>query len=140
MSILNSSLNNFERIIESEQHGESSVNYYPSSRQKASLSKPDQGSIYNSCIRGAMLYASKCWALKKSDMDCLNRNECSMVRWMLGLKIYDRTSTTTPIQMLSIPDLGLAITCRRLRWFGHIKHGNAWTVRVYALDIEDQTP
>ena len=91
-------------------------------------------------IRGAMLYASECCAMKKSDMDHLNRNERSMVRWMLGLKNDDRTSTTTLIQRLSIPDLGLAITCRSLRWFSHIKHGNAWTARVSTLDIEGQTP
>ena len=105
-----------------------------------SLSLRTRGSIYNLCIRGAMLYASECWALKKSDMDHLNRNKHSMVRWMLGVKSDDRTSTTTLIQRLSIPHLGLAITCRRLRWFGHIKCGNAWTARVSTLDIEGQTP
>ena len=76
------------------------------------------GSIYNSCVRGAMLNASECWTRKKADLHSHQRNGRAMMRWLCGVKnsdnIYDHISTAELTKKLDVSDLGAAISSRRL--------------------------
>ena len=45
--------------------------------------------LFNSCIRGALLHESVCWALRREDIQCLLRNEWAMLHWMLRVKAED---------------------------------------------------
>ena len=57
-----------------------------------SLNTHDQ--IYNSCVRGMMLYRSECWALRQEDKKCLERSERAILLWMCNIK-KERVSTNS---------------------------------------------
>ena len=42
--------------------------------------------MYNSCVRGTMLYSSECWPLRQEDKKCLERSERAMLLWMCNIK------------------------------------------------------
>ena len=48
--------------------------------------------LFNSCVRGALLHASECWALMRKDIQRLLRNERAMLRWMCKVKAGDDVS------------------------------------------------
>ena len=51
------------------------------------ISLARRGMLFNSCIRGALLHASVCWALRREDIQCLLRNEQAMLCWMLMVRM-----------------------------------------------------
>ena len=42
--------------------------------------------LFNSCVKGALLHASECWALRTEDIQRLLRNERVILRWMCKVK------------------------------------------------------
>ena len=56
-----------------------------------------------------MLYVSECWALRKTDMARLEKNERAMVRWLCGLKPKDSTSMGAIRTKFKIVDLETTI-------------------------------
>ena len=48
--------------------------------------------LFNSCVRGALLHASECWALMRKDIQRFLRNERAMLRWMYKVKAEDDVS------------------------------------------------
>ena len=77
--------------------------------------------LFNSCIRGALLHASECWALRREDIQRLLRNERAMLRWMCKVKAEDDVSLHDMYSCLSLQPLesGLRIDC--LRCYGHVE-------------------
>ncbi|KAL6558811.1 hypothetical protein OROMI_019161 [Orobanche minor] len=49
-----------------------------------------KGKFYRSAIRSAMLYGSKCWAMKKSLESKLEVAEMRMLRWSCGRTLLDK--------------------------------------------------
>ena len=45
--------------------------------------------LFDNCIRGALIHASECWALRREDILRLLRNEQAMLRWMCKVKAED---------------------------------------------------
>ena len=41
-----------------------------------------RGHLYNSCVRGMMLYSSECWAARQEDKKSLERGEKAKLLWM----------------------------------------------------------
>ena len=100
-----------------------------------SLSLHTRGRVYCSCIRGAMLYACECWPLKQTDLDRLLRNEKAMLRWMCAVKPTDVINTQDLSLRLGVDDLDVALSRKRLRWFGHVQRSTSWIGRVCSLDV-----
>ena len=63
------------------------------------------GMLFNSCVRGALLHASVCWALWREDIQHLLRNEWAMLRWMLRVKAEDDVSLHDMYSRLSLQPL-----------------------------------
>ena len=51
-------------------------------------------------MRSAMLYGSRAWCLRESEMVILRRTERAMVRAICGLKLINRKKTKELIEML----------------------------------------
>ena len=49
-----------------------------------------KGKIYKACVQSALTYPES-WAMKKANLQSLERTELMMVRWMCGASLKDRT-------------------------------------------------
>ncbi|XP_068686740.1 uncharacterized protein [Montipora foliosa] len=90
-----------------------------------SLSFCTRGTIYGCCVKGAMLYASECWAPRNADLARLERNERAMLKWMCGINPDNNTSLRALCSKLGIVSLEAALHQSRLRWFGHVERANS---------------
>ena len=101
-----------------------------------SLSSHTRGRVYSSCVRGVMLYACECWALKRMDLDRLHRNKRAVIRWMCAIKSTDNISTQELRLRLCIDDLDVALRRMHLRWFDHVLRSESWTGKVCSLHVD----
>ena len=53
------------------------------------LSYQIRGSVYSTCVRSVMLYASKTWSLSKPNLQRLQRNDRAMIRQICNIKPQD---------------------------------------------------
>ena len=87
------------------------------------LSFKTRGRVYNTCVRSAMLHASKTWPVTKPCLQRLQRNDRAMIRQICNVKPQD-TAPIRSIELLArlgIEDLDLILKERRLRWYGHVE-------------------
>ena len=48
------------------------------------------GNIYKACVQSVWTYGTETWAMKKANLQSLERTERTMVRWMCGVSLKDR--------------------------------------------------
>ena len=68
----------------------------------STVSLARRGMLFNSCVRGASLQASECWALRREHIQRLLRNEYAMLRWMCKVKPEDDVSLHDLYSRLSL--------------------------------------
>ena len=73
--------------------------------------------VYNSCI-DSVTYDSECWALTTADVQRLQRNERTMIRWICIVKISDKISSDGLLNKLCLKNLDITLQTNRLRWVG----------------------
>ena len=100
-----------------------------------SLSLHTRGRVFVTYVRSALLHASECWALKKEDLLHLERNERSMLRWMLNFRVEEKISLEKMYNMVGVPSLSSSLRLRRLRWFGHTMRSSGWINRISNLKV-----
>ena len=105
-----------------------------------SLSLHTRGKVYNTCVRGALLYASECWPLMQNDLARLLRNERAMLRWICAIKPTNNISTQDLRLRLNIEDLGAVLRWKRLRWFGHVQRSEEWIGRIGGVRVDGRRP
>ena len=90
------------------------------------LSFKTHGRVYSSCVRSAMLHASKTWPVTKPCLQGLQQNDRAMIRQICNVKPQDTATilSTELLARLSIEDLDLILKERRLRWYGHVERSN----------------
>ena len=92
------------------------------------------GLVYSSCVRSAMLHASKTWPLTKPNLQHLQRNDRAMIRQICNVRPQDIVTTRSNelLVRLGIEDLDLILKERRLRWYGHVEcsNGAAFDIQV----------
>ena len=49
-----------------------------------------KGKIYKACVQSVLTYGIETWAMKKANLQCLERTERMMVRWMCGVLLKDK--------------------------------------------------
>ena len=59
------------------------------------ISLNTRGQMYNSCIRGTVLYSPKCWSLRQENKKRLERSERKMLLWMCYIKKMQRVITNS---------------------------------------------
>ena len=65
-----------------------------------------------------MLYSAESWALRKEELDMLERTQSRMVRWMAGVRKTGQLSGEVLRKAFGLEPISDAIRRARLRWFG----------------------
>jgi len=84
-----------------------------------------KGKIYRMVVRPAMLYGSKCWPTKKTQIQRLMVAEMRMIRWMCGYTRMDIISNGVIRDLVKVAPIEDKLGEVRLRWFGHVKRRSA---------------
>ena len=74
----------------------------------------------NSCVRGTMLFSSKCWALRQEDKNRLECSKRTMILWMCNIK-KEHVSTSKNITLSSAPEYIQKKNSARYRWNVSVK-------------------
>ena len=87
-----------------------------------------KGKIYKACVQSALTYGTETWAMKKANLQSLERTERMMVRWMCGVSLKDRKRSVDLYSLLGVQSVDEVVRRGRLRWFGHVerKSGDDW--------------
>ena len=94
-------------------------------------SYPIKGKIYKACVQSALTYGTETWAMKKANLQSLERTERMMVRWMCGVSLKDRKRSVDLYSLLGVQSVDELVRRGRLRWFGHVERKGmigCWTV------------
>ena len=82
-----------------------------------------KGKIYTckACVQSALTYGTETWAMKKANLQSLERTERMMVRWMCGVSLKDRKHSVNLYSLLGVQGINEVVRRGRLRWFGHVE-------------------
>jgi hypothetical protein len=96
-----------------------------------------KGKVYKACVQTVLVYGSETWPMKTEDLKRLERAERMMVRWMCGVSLRDRRSSTELNERLGIEGVPEIVRRGRLRWFGHLerKNGEDWVSRCREFEV-----
>ena len=99
------------------------------------ISLKTRGKLFSACVRSAMLHGSETWAPSVSNLQRLQRNDRSMIRWICGTKPYDRTPSAELLLKLGIADITTVLRTHRLRWYGHVKRASTCINSITELPL-----
>ena len=102
------------------------------------LSFKTRGHVYSSCVRSAMLHASKTWPLTKPNLQRLQRNDRAMIRQICNVRPQDIVTTRSNelLVWLGIEDLDLILKERRLRWYGHVECSSGAIKTAFDIQVD----
>ena len=80
-----------------------------------------KGKVYCTVVRPVVLYGSKCWPIKNTQVQMLMLDEMRMIRLMCGYTRVDRISNRAIRDLVKVAPIKDKIRETRLRWFGHVK-------------------
>ena len=101
-----------------------------------SISLKRRGHLFSSCVRRVLLHAAECWPTTKNDMDRLRRTDRSMIRWMLKVRLKDRTPAASLLAKLDLLPIETLVQQSRLRWYGHVQRSSDWINNVTKFEVE----
>jgi len=81
--------------------------------------------VYRMVVRPAMLYGSKCWSIRKTQVQRLIVVEMRMIRWMYSYMRMDRISNGVMRDLVKVVPIEDKVREIRLRWFDHVKRRSA---------------
>ena len=89
-----------------------------------------------------MLYGSETWPLKEDDLKRLERNDNRMTRWMCGVTLQQKISSSEIRNRLQLCSIRECVKRRRLEWFGHLERMEigTWASRCRNIEIEGSVP
>jgi len=80
-----------------------------------------KGKVYTTMIRPVMMYGAETWALKRKDLEHLERTEMKMLRWILGVSLKDRKRNEDIRRSAGVVSIMDKIRKARLWWYGHVQ-------------------
>jgi len=97
-----------------------------------------RGKLYRSCVCSFMLHGGDLWPVNKGNELTLQRAEMRMIRWVCGIKVTDRFSSSELRKRLGVDDIIAVIQHPRLRWYGHVlrKDENDWVRKCMDFKVE----
>ena len=98
------------------------------------ISHHRQKKVYNSCVRRAVLHASKTWAPALSDLHRLQCNNRDMICWMCGVTTKDQVSSQDLLERMQLNDLAKVLHTCRLTWHGHVQCSDGWLKKAEKLN------
>ena len=69
-------------------------------------------------------------------MDRLCRTDRSMIRWMLKVRLKDRTPAALLLAKLDLQSIETLVQQSRLRWYGHIQRSSDWINKVTKFEVD----
>ena len=94
-----------------------------------------KGTVYQSCVRSAMLYGSETWCLRENEMAILRRTERAMVRALCGAKLMDKKRTEHLMDMLGLKET-VVQTANGVGWYGHVLRKDDGNALIKVLEFE----
>ena len=107
-----------------------------------SIAPKIRGSVFNSCVSSVLFYASETWPVTQADVSRLERNINSMVRWMCGVSLTDKISSSELRNRLGLYGIPETLRWNRLRYFGHLlRQGEGvWPSKVLSVEVDAPQP
>ena len=98
--------------------------------------------VYCACVRPALLYAVKTWALTERLGAMLGSCDHRMLRYMSRVRLQDMISNEEVKRRCGVENLEHRLRKMRLRWFGHVKcrDENSILRRAMELQVEGRRP
>ena len=79
-----------------------------------------KGSIYQNCVRSAMLNGSESWCLRENEMLIFRKTKKAMIRVMCCVKLVDERNSRQLMDLLgSVETLNSLPVVNSVRWSGH---------------------
>ena len=93
-----------------------------------------KGKIYKTCVQSVLTYETETWAMKKANLQSLERTERMMVRWMCGVSLKDRKRSVDLYILLGVQSV---VRHGRLRWFGHLERRSVddWVLAYRKVEV-----
>ena len=82
-----------------------------------------------------MLHGGETWGPNAADLQCLRRNDRSMIRWICGVNERDEISSDDLLHKLGICDIVTVLRKRRLNWYGHVQRATSSIKTVSAVRV-----
>ena len=101
-----------------------------------------RGSVYEACIRSAMLHGCETWPMTESVKRILLRTDRRMLRYMAGVSWRDAVRSAEVAARCGVRELDDVLRARRLRWFGHVeRRGDGEALgRIRNLEVPGRRP
>ncbi|KAL5195414.1 Craniofacial development protein 2 [Glycine soja] len=80
-----------------------------------------KGKFYRTAVRPAILYGTKCWAVKSQHENKVGVAEMRMLRWMCGKTRQDKIRNEAIRERVGVAPIVEKMVENRLRWFGHVE-------------------
>ena len=80
-----------------------------------------KGKINKACVQNVLTYETETWAMKKANLQSLERTERMMVRWLCGVSLKDRKRNVDLYSLLGVQSVAEVVRHGRLSWFGHVR-------------------
>ncbi|XP_037869228.1 uncharacterized protein LOC119628996 [Bombyx mori] len=97
-----------------------------------------KGKAYNTAVRPALLYGSKCWTVKKAHKQMAHVNEMKMLHWAGGVTKMNRVRNEYIRGSFKVTSITDKMTENRLRCYGHIMRRDEDDVVKVALGLPEQ--
>ena len=76
--------------------------------------------VYSTVVRPVLVYGSETWALRRKEEEKLERTEMRMLRWIMGISLFERLENDEIRRRAGIVKITEVIREARLRWYGHV--------------------
>ena len=100
--------------------------------------REDQGKVYRTVVRPALMYRAETRALKKAQERKLEVAEMRMLRWMCGVTRLDKTRNERIRGTTKVGEITKKIQEGRLKWYGHVMRREEHYVGRKAMEMKVQ--
>ena len=100
--------------------------------------REDQGKVYRTVVRPALMYRAETWALKKAQEKKLEVAEMRMLRWMCGVTRLGKIRNERIRGTTKVGEITKKIQERRLKWYGHVMRREEHYVGRKAMEMKVQ--
>ena len=97
----------------------------------------NQGKVYKTVVRPAMMYGADTWAVNKAQEKKLDVAEMGMLRWLSGVTKLDRIRNERIRGTTKVGEISKKVQESRLNWHGHVlrREDEYVGMRVMAMDV-----
>ena len=95
--------------------------------------REDQGKLYRTVVRPALMYGAETWALKKAQEKKLEVAQMRMLRWMCGVTKRDKIRKEIIRGTTNTGEITKKVQERRLKWYGHVMRREEYHVGRRAM-------